>query len=66
MAYLTQTDLHLIRDRSLTFRHKKWLKKVRDTGQMIESDTAENKSEQPFFTHKKLKRTKKNNQTNTR
>lgn len=61
LANLTQTDLHLIRDISLTFGHKNCLKKkVRDTGQMIESDVAENKYELPFFTHTK----KQNNQTN--
>lgn len=53
LANLTQTDLHLIRDISLTFGHKNCLKKkVRDTGQMIESDVAENKYELPFFTQK--------------
>lgn len=57
LANLTQTDLHLIRDISLTFGHKNCLKK----GQRYRSDdVAENKYELPFFTHTK----KQNNQTN--
>lgn len=49
LANLTQTDLHLIRDISLTFGHKNCLKK----GQRYRSDdVAENKYELPFFTQK--------------